>query len=98
MRWTHSLWFLNGAGRRHGLGLQYRCIAAGTVFKATRDTADGGDADAGVVVDVTVGPTLEQQGHDAPAVGQRFQLGRGTQVTEKGKDCGAVSKAGKGVG
>ncbi len=58
-------------------------IAAGAAFQRTRNAADGGDADRGAVVDVTVRRAGQQQRHNPPAVSQRFELGRGAQVLKE---------------
>lgn len=71
-------------------------VTAGTALETAGDPADGGDADTGAVVDFPVGHALLEQGDDAPAVAQRFELGGRAKVVEEGAQLRRLAKAQQG--
>ena len=58
-------------------------VAAVARGQVARDAADGGDADAGLPVDLAVGQAALQQFDHRPAVGHGLQFGRRAQVAEE---------------
>ncbi len=61
----------------------HRAIAAVSGHEIARDAADGGDAHAGLLVDVAVGQSALEQFDHGPAVGHRLQFGGRAQVAEE---------------
>ena len=77
--------------------LQGGAIATGPFIEKAGDATDRGHADGGAVVDLAIGNALLQQRHDAPAIGQRFQFGRRSQITQEGLDRGRVGQCRNGL-
>ena len=65
-----------------------RCAASGiatiALGQVARHAADGGDADAGLAMNLAIGQAAPQALDHRPAVRHRLQFGRGAQVTQEG--------------
>lgn len=63
-----------------------RTVTAGPARKASGDPPDCRDADTGQVMDFPVREVFLQIFNDLPAINQRLQFGRSTQILEKASD------------
>lgn len=71
-------------------------VAAESVTQEPRHAADRRDADAGHIVDLSIGEILLKEAGDLPAIGERLELGWRAQVFEKITTFGQVLQADDG--
>src|ERR1700722_14501353 len=64
--------------------LRRQGVAAIALGQVARHAADGGDADAGLAMNLAIGQAAPQALDHGPAVRHRLQFGRGTQVAQEG--------------
>lgn len=71
-------------------------VAAGAVAQTAGDPSNGGDADAGEVMNFPVWEIFLQILNHLPAIDQRLQLGRCTQVFKKTADFSGIAQGDQG--
>jgi len=74
---------MRGGAVLRGCSVDCGSVATEAISEETRNPANGRHADASQVVNLAVGETLLEQLNDLPAINQRLQLGRSTQIAKK---------------